>query len=601
MLTDVWRFEHFELDPSAYRLSCNGQIVRLERIPLELLLLLVERCGQTVTRDEIRERVWGKGVFIDSENAINTAVRKIRRALADDADAPRFIITIPAKGYRFIAPIMVANGELEITANLYPISNGDEPESKATESALSAAPTRTGYPEQSKSWRTLSLSSGPLALVGAVIAVTAVVLFLRLKPKQPHTLASIPLQQNTCRPAPGVPSIAVLPFTNLSDDPEQEYFSDGISNQLIEDLSHLPGLVVMARNSSFIYKGKSVKEREIGRDLRVKYILEGNIRRAAGRIRIGVELVDANSAAEIWTERFDRPLKDIFALQDEIVNKVVTTLGLLLRLDQTREPIFRNFRTTDNPEAFDDYLRAREYNLRITKEDNVRTRYWAEKATELDPHFAEAYSLLAWTYFNDAWDQWDPNYPADFPRARELAQKALALDDSEGDALALITELDWMQGHFEQAIADGRRAVAINPNYAFGYQALADAFSNDAKPELAFHAVEKAMCLDPAGYNFYSYQLGNSLVQTGRYDEAIPILQQHLAASPDSLVGLVSLVIAYTELGRDREARAAAAEIMRISPHFAQPSTDSAWYKQPGDIGAWHRRVIDDLHRAGIK
>ena len=119
MSTDVWRFEHFELDPSAYRLSCNGQIVRLERIPLELLLLLVERCGQTVTRDEIRERVWGKGVFIDSENAIDTAVRKIRRALADDADAPRFIITIPAKGYRFIAPIMVANGELEITANLF--------------------------------------------------------------------------------------------------------------------------------------------------------------------------------------------------------------------------------------------------------------------------------------------------------------------------------------------------------------------------------------------------------------------------------------------------------------------------------------------------
>lgn len=175
------------------------------------------------------------------------------------------------------------------------------------------------------------------------------------------------------------------------------------------------------------------------------------------------------------------------------------------------------------------------------------------------------------------------------------------MDDSEGDALALITELDWLQGHFEQAVADGKRAVAINPNYAFGYQALADAFSNDAKPEMAFHAVEKATCLDPAGYNFYSYQLGNSLVQRGHYDEAIPILQQHLAASPNSLVGLVSLVIAYTELGRDREARAAAAEIMRISPHFAPGSTDSAWYKQPGDIGAWHRRVIDDLHRAGIK
>jgi adenylate cyclase len=185
----------------------------------------------------------------------------------------------------------------------------------------------------------------------------------------------------------------------------------------------------------------------------------------------------------------------------------VTTLGLLLRLDQTRDPIFRNFRTTDNPEAFGDYLRTREYNLRLTKEDNTRTRYWAQKASELDPRFAEAWALLAWTYFNGVWDQWDANYLADFARARELAQKALALDDSEGDALALIAELDWMQGQFEQAVADGRRAVAINPNYAFGYQALADAFSNDAKPEQAFHAVEKAMCLDPAGVDFYDYQL----------------------------------------------------------------------------------------------
>jgi adenylate cyclase len=293
---------------------------------------------------------------------------------------------------------------------------------------------------------------------------------------------------------------------------------------------------------------------------------------------------------------FDRPVKDIFALQDEIVTKVVTTLGLLLRLDQTRDPIFRNFRTTDNPEAFDDYLRVREYNLRLTKEDNTRTRYWAQKASELDPHFAEAWALLAWTYFNGVWDQWDANYLADFARARELAQKALALDDSEGDALALIAELDWMQGQFEQAVADGRRAVAINPNYAFGYPALADAFSNDAKPEQAFHAVEKAMCLDPAGVDFYDYQL----VQSGRYSETIPILQQHLGASPNSLVGLVALVIAYTELGRDHEARAGAAEIMRISPHYSLPATDSAWYRMPGEIGAWHRRGIDDPRKAGV-
>lgn len=376
MRADVRRFEDFELDANAYRLSRNGHIVRLERIPLELLCLLIERCGQTVTREEILERIWGKGVFIDSENAINTAVRKIRRALDDDADAPRFIITIPAKGYRFIAPVAVANGDLNDVTNSHPPSDRTalEPTDAAEPEPPRSAIT-TDEPARPSSWTRVSVSPFPLTFAATVFAAASVVLVTHLLRKEPHSVASIPTGQDFCRPTPGTPSIAVLPFANLSGDPQQEYFSDGISNQLIEDLSHLPGLVVIARNSSFAYKGKSSKERDIGQELRVKYILEGNIRKAADRVRVGVELVDANSATEIWTQRFDRPLKDIFALQDEIVSKVVTTLGLLLRLDQTAEPIFRNFRVTNNLEAFDDYLRAREYNLRLTKEDNVRTRY----------------------------------------------------------------------------------------------------------------------------------------------------------------------------------------------------------------------------------
>jgi len=602
MIADVHRFDDFELDLNGNRLSRNGQSVHLERIPFKLLCLLIERRGQILTREEIVQQIWGNGVFIDSESAINTAIRKIRRALGDDPDAPRFIVTIPAKGYRFIAPVAVANGELKDITNTEPVSNGAGPEpADAAEAVPPASPTTPSEPEQSNSWLTILLSPQPLMLAASVIAVASIVLVPHLWQKEPHSLAPIQSPESPCKLKSGMPSIAVLPFSNLSGDPKQEYFSDGISNQLIEDLSHLPGLFVIARNSSFAYKGKSVKEPEIGRELRVRYLLEGDISKAGDRVRIGVELVDASSATEIWTQRFDRPLKDIFSLQDEIVSKIVTTLGLLLRLDQTTEPIFRNFRMTDNLEAFDDYLRAREYNLRLTKEDNPKARYWAKRATELDPHFAEAYALLAWTYFNDVWNQWDPNYPAAFPHAREFAQKALALDDSEGDALALTTELDWLQGQFEQGVADGMRAVAINPNYAFGYQTLADALSNDAKPEGAFHAVEKAICLDPAGADFYAYQLGTSYVQRGRYGEAIPILKRHLSASPNSLVGLVALVMAYTELGRDREARAGAAEIMRISPHYALPATNSAWYNQPGEIGAWHRRVIDDLHKAGVK
>jgi TolB-like protein/DNA-binding winged helix-turn-helix (wHTH) protein len=599
---DVHHFEDFELDPSAYRLSRNGDVIRLERIPLKLLCLLVERRGEIVTRGEILEHIWGKGVFIDSESAINTAVRKIRRALGDDPDAPRFIVTIPAKGYRFIAQVEVSNGELKDIPNIEPTSDGGAPYiSDAAEPALPSSANTPGEPIRSNFWLTVLLPQSRLVPIAGVIIAVASIALPHLWQKAPHTPALVSSPKGPCRLMATMPSIAVLPFTNVSGDPQQGYFSDGISNQLIEDLSHLPGLFVIARNSSFAYKGKSMKEPEIGQELRVRYLLEGDILKAGDRVRIGVELVEASSAREVWTQRFDRPLRDIFSLQDEIVTKVVTTLGLLLRLDQTREPIFRNFQMTNNLEAFDNYLRAREYNLRLTKEDNAKGRYWAKKATELDPRFAEAYALLAWTYFNDAWDQWDSNYLSDFSSARELAEKALALDDSAGDALALITELDWLQGRFDQAVADGKRAVSINPNYAFGYQSLADALSNDARPEDAANAVERAMCLDPAGYNFYAYQLGTSYVQRGRYAEALPILKEHLSESPNSLVGLIALVVAYTELGRDREARDGAAEIMRISPHYTLPATNSAWYNQPGTIGAWHRRVIDDLHKAGLK
>jgi TolB-like protein/DNA-binding winged helix-turn-helix (wHTH) protein len=316
MLAGVRRFEDFELDSDAFRLTRDGQIVRLERIPLALLCLLVERRGQTVTRDDILERISGKGVFIDSENAINTAIRKIRRALNDDVDAPRFVVTIPGKGYRFIAPVTVANGELQDIVNDEPMSNG-----AASEPADAAAPLETtsgtASPEsdRSNSRLTLLLFPGSLMLVAGVVATASLVLVPHLWRKEPHTFATIPLQESSCRAMPGMPSIAVLPFNNLSGDPQQDYFSDGISNQLIEDLSRLPGLLVIARNSSFAYKGKSLEEREIGRELRVKYILEGNIRKAAERIRIGVELVDAGSATEMWARRFDRPVKDIFALQ----------------------------------------------------------------------------------------------------------------------------------------------------------------------------------------------------------------------------------------------------------------------------------------------
>jgi adenylate cyclase len=352
---------------------------------------------------------------------------------------------------------------------------------------------------------------------------------------------------------------------------------------------------VIARNSSFAYKGKATKESEIGKELGVKYLLEGSVRKAANQIRIGVELVDASSDTERWTQRFDRPLTDIFAVQDEIVGKVVTTLGLIFKLDELNLPGGISFQPTDNLEAYDDFLRGAEYHLRFTKDDDAKARQWVEKAIALDPEFGEAYALLGWIYWNDAWSQWSENPQSDLQRSSELAAKALALDDSNTDALALRCDADWMQRRFDQAVADGERAVAINPNYADGYRALSDALASFAKPEEALRAAEKAIRLNPAAQDYYGYALGNAYVQMGRYQEAITVLKRNLSLYPNNVVAHLAIVIAYAELGQDQDAHAEAAAIMRISPHFAASSL-----KGLPNV-TLHKNWESDWHKAGLK
>ncbi len=436
---------------------------------------------------------------------------------------------------------------------------------------------------------------GVLSLTGIAIIVGTIVLVQNLSLKPPHTRASIPPQGKPALPLPSIPSIAVLPFTNLSGDPQQEYFSDGITGQLINALSRLPDLFVIARNSSFAYKGKATKEEAIGKELGVKYVLEGTVRKAADRVRIGVELVDASTGTEMWTQRYDRPLKDIFAVQDEIVDKVVTTLGLILKLDRMNHWVGLGAPTTDNLEAFDDFLRAVEYSLRWTKEDDAKARLWAERAVKLDPKFAEAYAIQGKTLWFDVWNQWSVNPQADLLRSSELEQKALTLDDSNSSALAVMTYVYMMQGRYDRTLALAERAVAVDPNNAGGYADLSDALNNSARPEEALRAAEKAMRLDPLHNDFYAYMVGISYVDMGRYQEAIPVLKRHLAAFPNNLVAHLFIIIAYTELGRDHDARAQASEIMRNSPRFTLASLPGVKNE------ALNKRNARDFRRAGLK
>jgi TolB-like protein/DNA-binding winged helix-turn-helix (wHTH) protein/tetratricopeptide (TPR) repeat protein len=598
MPAERFEFEDFELDRSAYELRRAGTVVHLERIPLELLFVLIERRGQLVTRQEIFERIWGKGVFVDTDNSINTAVNKIRRALNDDAEKPRFVVTVPARGYRFIAPIREESptaptpeaNPVAAVADASPISAVAEANPTA-DAAVETSPitiTKADMPLRKDRRRGILWSIGGIALI---IAVIVVIEQLSLRPRT--TTASFPRTQSPALPLPDKPSIAVLPFTNMSDDPKQEYFSDGITEDLITALSKLPVLFVIARNSTFTYKGKAVNVQQVGRELGVQYVLEGSVRKADNRVRVTAQLADATTGDHLWAERYDGPLQDIFAVQDSIVQRIMTTLNLEFTLVHQGWQFQRH---TDNPEAYDDVLRGLVL-LTPTKEGNLKARQMFEKAIELDPKYASAYADLGFSYLLGWISQWSPD-PHTLDRAFQLEQQAIALDDSLASAHRVLAETYLYKKQYDEATAEAERVIALDPNSAAGYNALAQIMDFSGKPAEVIGLEQKAIRLDPRNQDYYLFWEATAYTLMGRCREAIPIIKRALARYPDNLAAHAVLVVDYTELGREDEARAEAAEVLRISPHFSL----ERWREMsPQKDKTVRNRSYADLRKAGLK
>ncbi|HEV8714882.1 MAG TPA: tetratricopeptide repeat protein [Candidatus Binatia bacterium] len=294
-------------------------------------------------------------------------------------------------------------------------------------------------------------------------------------------------------PLPDKPSIVVLPFDNMSKDPAQDYFSNGITEVLTSDLSRLSSLFVIARNTAFTYKGKPMNVQDVGKELGVRYVLEGSVQRAGEQVRITVQLLDATTGGHLWTERFDRPFKDIFALQDEIVQKIVTTLKLQLTV---REHGWIVRKHTDNLDAYDSVLRGVEYVYRFTRETTAQARQMYEKAVALDPQYAEAYTWLGTSYWMEWRFHWSTK-PQNLERAFALGQKALALDDSLPIAHSLLSNVYAVKQQYDQAIAEGERAIALDPNNADSYERQAAVLNFAGRPEDALRMVEQAMRRKP--------------------------------------------------------------------------------------------------------
>ena len=354
-------------------------------------------------------------------------------------------------------------------------------------------------------------------------------------------------------PLPDKPSIVVLPFDNMSKDPEQDYFSDGITEDITSDLSKISSLFVIARNSAFTYKGKAVKVQDVSREMGVRYVLEGSVRKSDNQIRVTAQLIDATTGGHIWSERFDRPLKDVFALQDEIVQKIVTTLKLQLTLQEQGYIVRKH---TDNLEAYDAFLRGVEYYWRTTKESNGQARQMLEKAIALDPQYAEAYASLGWTYSLEWIWRWSAD-PQTLERALALVQQALALDDSLPFAHSSLGWLYAQKQQYDQAIAEGERAVALDPNNADSYVRQAEVFNFAGRPEDALRALEQAMRLNPRYSPFDLVQLGWAYNSTGRYAEAIATLKEAISRNPNFMAAHLFLAISYLEQWTSQQSPAA--------------------------------------------
>ncbi len=438
-------------------------------------------------------------------------------------------------------------------------------------------------------WRRKAVFAGAVAVLVVAIAVAIWNFYLRPPPIEPASVEKMAF------PLPEKPSIAVLPFVNMSDDAKQEYFSDGITENIITALSNVRNMFVIARNSTFSYKDKPVKIKQVAEELGVRYVLEGSVQKTEDRVRITAQLIDAMTGKHLWAERYDRELKDLFALQDEITLKIITALQVKLT-EGEKANIWEG--GTDNLAAYLKYIQSREEMRRWNKEGNALSRKLAEEAIALDPEFAWAYLTLSATHLMDMMYGTTESLEQSLKLAEELVRKAISLRGEYADARAFLGRIYLTKRQYDEAIAEGERAVAMAPNSAFVHAALAFSLRFAGRPDEAIALFKKAIRLSPIPAQWYLTSLGSCYFMVGRYEEAISVYKKGLNLNPEDVLTHAGLAATYSLLERDEEARAQAAEVLKIDPKFSLESyRKGRLYKNPEDL----EREINAMRKAGLK
>src|SRR3984893_7315225 len=546
---DIVHFGIFQLDLKAGELHKAGVKVKLQGQPFRVLALLVDRAGQVVTREELRQRVWPSNVYVDFDQGLNNSIKKVREALGDSADSPRFIETVARHGYRFVAPV-------------------------------GAAPARPAGPRSRFGLRTLRngiLISSTAALLAAVGYWAWHGSAMRAGSSSEKVI------------------LAVLPFDNLSGDPDQEFFSDGLTEEMIAQLGKLnpERLTVIARGSVAMYKHTSLAVSQIGRELHADYLVQGSVRRAPDRVRITVHLIQVPEQTDRWAESYDRELKDMLTLQDSVARTIANQIHITLTPGQTRPPGRANL----DPEAYEAYLKGRYYWNKRTGDGLQKALIYFQQAINRDPTYGAAYSGLADCNSGLAWHGFKSPAEA-LPKANAAALKAIEIDPQSAEAhaslgLVLTHRWDWAG-----AEAEFKHALRLDPRYANAHHWYGDYLSVMGRHDEALLEARQALGLDPlnlmigtwVGRRYYlarKYELaieqgrntaeldanfaaahlllGENYVQEGMHDQGLAELQTAASLSGNSPLYLAQVAVAQASAGRKTEALQIVAQLQTIS------------------------------------
>jgi TolB-like protein/DNA-binding winged helix-turn-helix (wHTH) protein len=508
----------FEVDLAAGEVRKRGRKVPLQELPFRILIILLERPGEIVTREELQARLWPADTFVGFDEGINTAVRKLRVVFGDSADNPRFIETIPRRGYRFVAPVHDAAAEPA------------QPLESVTAADATVEPPRARLGKAP--WLVVALSAATL------LVVLAGVTFLQ----RSNSPANPTFQKRVM--------LAVLPFANLSNDPDQEYFSDGLTEETITDLGELnpERLGVIARTSAAAYKHTDKTIAQIGRELGVDYILEGSVRREGGSARVTAQLIRVRDQVHLWAHNYDRETGGLLALQNELGRAIAQQVQVKLT---TLYGVRSVNKYTPNPEGYELYLKGRFYLRQRTVEAIDTSAEYFRRAIEKDPGFALAYAGLADSYLARA-----TGFPQEFdPKAKAAASRALELDEDLAEAHAALGaekadfEYDW-QG----AEREFKRAIELNPNYADAHYRYAWTYLTPlGRSEEAISEMKKALELDPFS-RIYNTVFGLTYFYARKYDQAEEQFKKAIEINPDFFITYYHLAWLYSQTGQYQKA-----------------------------------------------